>query len=193
MVAVKEDAVGKLSENVLQYFHSQGAQEILNLAQGENYVFIGVKDQNNFTEKKGPGVGIGMVLSMSETERKVRKQFAATEGGSRIEFESAGFNDGNWASVMVENEEILTREQASRGLNVAVLDGRTHKLIMRKTYDTWGNASDVKALVQDAKKIPKGSVFIAVVKDEASRLLNDEARNIFIKMGSEEIKNLDTR
>lgn len=78
---------------------------------GENYVFIGVKGQpERMTEKRGPGVGVGLILSFSESVRETRKEYAATEGGSRIEFESAGFNDGNWASVTVENEQVLTRE-----------------------------------------------------------------------------------
>lgn len=66
-------------------------------------------------------------------------------------------------------------------------------MIFRKNYDTWGNANDVKALVADSKKAPKGSVVIAVVKDEASRLLTQEAKNVFIKMGSEEIRSLGNR
>jgi hypothetical protein len=41
----------------------------LNLGHGENYVFVGVKDQNKMTEKKGPGVGVGLILSFSETVR----------------------------------------------------------------------------------------------------------------------------
>jgi hypothetical protein len=132
-------------------------------------------------------------LSLSETVKRKEKKFVATEGGSRIEFESAGFNDGNWASITVENEQVLTREQASRGINVIVLDGRTHKVIHRKTYDTWGKQDDVKAMIEDSKKTPKGSVVIAVVKDGASRLLTPEAKKFFIKMGSEEIKALGER
>jgi hypothetical protein len=61
---------------------------------------------------------------------------------------------------------------------------------MRKTYDTWGDANAVKAFVQDAKKVAKGSVLVAVVKDDASRLLSLEAKKVFTKMGSEEISNL---
>lgn len=64
---------------------------------------------------------------------------------------------------------------------------------MRKTYDTWGNANDVKAMIEDSKKAPRGSVIIAVVKDDASRLLTQEAKDIFIRMGSEEIKNLGNK
>jgi hypothetical protein len=63
-----------------------------------------------FTEKKGPGVGVGLILSFSEEVKKPTRKFVATEGGSRIEFESAGFNDGNWASISVENEQVLSRE-----------------------------------------------------------------------------------
>jgi len=49
-------------------------------------------------------------LSFSESEKQERREYAATEGGSRIEFESAGFDSGNWASITVENEQVLTRE-----------------------------------------------------------------------------------
>jgi hypothetical protein len=75
MVAVKEDAVGSLTSGVYQYFASQGAGQFASLGKGENYVFIGVKDQNRFSEKKGPGVGIGMILSFSSSERQVRRKF----------------------------------------------------------------------------------------------------------------------
>lgn len=64
---------------------------------------------------------------------------------------------------------------------------------MRKTYDTWGNANDVKAFVDDHKKIQRGAVIVAVVKDDASRLLTQEAKNVFVKMGSEEINSLGSR
>jgi len=45
MAAVKEDGVGMLTESVYQYFVNQGSTDLVNLAQGEMYVFIGVKDQ----------------------------------------------------------------------------------------------------------------------------------------------------
>jgi hypothetical protein len=45
MAAVKEDGVGMLTEGVYQYFVNQGSTDLVNLAQGEMYVFIGVKDQ----------------------------------------------------------------------------------------------------------------------------------------------------
>lgn len=132
-------------------------------------------------------------MSFSETVKKTRRKFVATEGGSRIEFESAGFNDGNWASVTVENETVLSREEAKRGINVVILDGRTHKVLFKKSYDTWGDKDSIKAMIEDSKKTPRGAVVIAAVKDEASRLLTDEAKKFFVKMGSEEIKNLGNR
>lgn len=144
-------------------------------------------------EKRGPGVGVGLRLSFSSTVKQEKRKFVATEGGSRIEFESAGFNDGNWASVTVENEAVLTREEAKRGMNIIVLDGRNHKVIAKKNYDTWGDKNAVKAMVEDSKKTPRGSVVIAVVKDEASRLLTEEAKKVFVGMGSEEILNLGNR
>jgi len=50
---------------------------------------------------------------------------------------------------------------------------------MRKTYDTWGDANQARAFVKDFKKIPRGSVLVAVVKDDASRLLTVDAKEIF--------------
>jgi hypothetical protein len=64
---------------------------------------------------------------------------------------------------------------------------------MRKTYDTWGSADQSKAFLADSKKVQSGSVVIAVVKDDASRELTQEAKNLFIKMGSEEINNLGNK
>jgi len=193
MAAVKEDAAESLTTNVQEFFGAQGSKEIFNLDLNENWVFIGVKDQNKFTEKRGPGVGVGLILSFSETVKTVKKKFKATEGGSRIEFESAGYADGNFASITVENEPVLTREQAKRGINVVALDGRTHKVIFTKVYDTHAEAAASKALAADFSKAPKGSVIIAVIKDEAQRLLTNEARDAFAKMGSEEIRNLAYR
>jgi hypothetical protein len=191
MVAVKEDAVGAITTGVYQYFANQGAKEILQLQPNENYVFIGVKgSREQMSEKKGPGVGIGMVLSFSSSVKRQKRRYQATEGGSRIEFESAGFNNGNFASITVENEEVLNRDTAKRGLNVVVLDGRTHKVLMNKAYDTKLSSKESAAMVADSKKVKKGSVVIAVVKDDASKELTNDAKRLFAKMGSVEINNL---
>jgi len=85
-----------------------------------------------------------MVLSQSESVKKTKKKMHVTEGGSRIEFESAGFTNGNFASIKVENEVVLTREQAKRGINLVALDGKSHKVIFSKRYDTYGDANASK-------------------------------------------------
>jgi len=110
MAAVKEDASQALTTRVQEFFSEQGSKEIFNLDYQDHFVFIGVKDQNKFTEKRGPGVGVGLILSFSAPTKEVREQVEVTEGGSRIEFESAGYDNGNFASVYVENDNVLTRE-----------------------------------------------------------------------------------
>jgi hypothetical protein len=95
------------------WFSVQGSVEILSLQSEQKWAFVCVKDQNKHTEKRGvevDGVGVGMILSISKKKKEVKRKFEATEGGSRIEFESAGFDSGNWASITVENEQVLTRE-----------------------------------------------------------------------------------
>lgn len=76
---------------------------------------------------------------------------------------------------------------------MVALDGRTHKVIFQKTYDTHADAKASAALAEDFKKAPRGSVVIAVIKDEAQRLLTNDAKAVFASMGSEEIRNLQFR
>lgn len=44
LAAVKEDGVGHITNGVYEWFATQGSEDILSLQEGENYVFIGVKD-----------------------------------------------------------------------------------------------------------------------------------------------------
>jgi len=90
-----------------------------------------------------------MILSFSKTVKKVKKTIRVVKGGSRLEITSAGFKDGNYASVKVNNDYALSKEQARRGINVVVLDGFTHKIIAVNSYDTYGNPKASDDLVAD--------------------------------------------
>lgn len=112
------------------------------------------------------------------------------KGGSRFEIRSAGFNDGNFASLKITNDMALTKESSKRGMNIIALDGPAHKVIFQKTYDTNADKGASDEMVRDIKQAAVGSVIIATVRDEATQHLSQEAKNIFVKMGSKEIKNL---
>jgi len=48
-------------------------------------------------------------------------------------------------------------------------------------------------MVEDFATVPKGSVYVAAVMDDASTKLSQEAKDIFIGMGSTEIRKLGVR
>jgi len=41
----------------------------------------------------------------------------------------------------------------SRGLNLVALDARTHKILMAKSYDTYGRSNASGDLIKDFKRI----------------------------------------
>jgi len=115
------------------------------------------------------------------------------EGGSKIEVHSAGFTDGNYALVKVNEKEMLTREEAKRGFNMVALDFETHKLIHKKSYDTYGDEAASAALLEDLKNLPNFSVIIVGIKDEGSRKLSKDVKGFFKEMGSKEVKHIAFR
>jgi len=50
------------------------------------------------------------------------KRVVKVSGGSKIEVHSAGFKDGNFALVMVNDKEVLTKKESKRGINLVALD-----------------------------------------------------------------------
>ena len=71
------------------------------------------------------------------------------KGGSRFEIRSAGFNDGNFASLKITNDMALTKESSKRGMNIIALDGPSHKVIFQKSYDTYGDKGASDEMIRD--------------------------------------------
>lgn len=81
----------------------------------------------------------------------------------------------------------------SRGFNIVGLDARDHTVLLAKAYDTFGNNDASSDMMKDLKGLRRGSIVIASVKDEGSRKLSAEVKNIFTKWGSKEISKLGFR
>jgi len=97
----------------------------------------------------------------------------------------------SYAEIRVNGEFVVNKQNSKRGLNVVVLNGPDHKIIMNDSYNTYTNKKDESArFVKDFKNIPNGSVVIVSVKDDAARNLKPSVREIFMNMGSQAIKNL---
>ena len=61
-----------------------------------------------------------------------------------LKLASAGHLDGNTASITLNDIEAV--QQATTGLNVAVLDGITHELLDVKSFDTFRSWDQADAL-----------------------------------------------
>lgn len=107
VIGCKGDCSKKLSGTARQVLQALGSEEIVNLGFDQGYVFIGVKGQVKFLEKRGDLVGTGAILSYAVVERKKEKR-TKVDGGSSIEIVSAGLRDGNVGKVILNGKELFT-------------------------------------------------------------------------------------
>jgi hypothetical protein len=137
-------------------------------------------------------IGYGKI-TRKEVRKEVRTKVSKVKGGSRIEVQSAGFSHGNFATINVAGKMLVSAETAKRGLNFVALDPFKHEVIANDSYDTYGDAKAAARFVKDFHKLPKGAVIAIGVKDEASKRLSGEAKELIKALGSQEIQSLKFR
>lgn len=103
-----------------------------------------------------------------------------------LEFESAGFNDGNIAKIMVNGED---KSLNLRGINIVRLD-KEGNYIESTVYDTWASPDAADGMVRYLENLPNGEIVIFAVRDEASENLTVQARAALEVLGSEYIGQL---
>lgn len=174
IAAVKDEASKKLSAEAKALFSKWGSKEINSLGFREGWAFIGVKGQDNGNEKRGKFNEMGLILGYAKRVKRTRTKEEIASGSS-IEIYSAGLNDNNaggknsYAEIKINGEEIVGKHNSRRGINLVVLNGPDHKLLLNESYNTYTNKKDDSArLVKDFENIPAGSVIIAAIKDDAS-------------------------
>jgi hypothetical protein len=92
-------------------------------------------------------IGYGKI-SRKEVRKQIKTKPEKVKGGSRIEVQSAGYVTGNFATINVANQMLVSRESAKRGLNVVALEPFKHEVILNENYDTFGNANASKKFVK---------------------------------------------
>jgi len=61
--------------------------------------------------------------------------------------ESAAFKDGNFARFHVNGRTLVTQgKKGGRGMNVVALFGKSHKVVLKKAYDTWDSKEESEAM-----------------------------------------------
>ncbi|KAM8973095.1 protein FAM3C [Pelodytes ibericus] len=83
------------------------------------------------------------------------------------------------------------KNNVGRGINTAVVNGKTGALIETKYYDLWGG--DVGPFIEFVKGIPDGSIVLMATYDDGATKLNDEARKLISELGSTSINALGFR
>lgn len=95
--------------------------------------------------------------------------------------------ENSYAVIKINDEEIVSRKQSRRGINLVILNGEDHSVIHNKRYNTYKYVEASNQMVAAIKKVPKGSIIIAAVKDDAKKNLNYAARRVFMNMGGTNI------
>ncbi|KAK3557771.1 hypothetical protein QTP86_000273 [Hemibagrus guttatus] len=95
--------------------------------------------------------------------------------------------------ICLEDEILMSgvRNNVGRGLNIALVNGKTGKLIKTETFDMWGG--DINPLIQFLKGIEEGTVIMMATFDDSSTKLNSDARKLISALGSSYINSLSFR
>ena len=103
-----------------------------------------------------------------------------------LTFKSAGYSDGDFASILVNDEE---KSLNRRGINIVRLDEEGN-YVETTVYDTWESPDAADSLVRYLNKLSKGDIVVFSIRDEGSANLSAKARLAIEKRGSEFIGQL---
>ncbi|KAM4796417.1 protein FAM3B [Rhinophrynus dorsalis] len=84
------------------------------------------------------------------------------------------------------------KNNAGRGINIAVVNRETWKLTEAKTFDMY-EGDNCGPMIDFINKIPKGSLIMISSHDDAFTKLNDAAKKTFEELGSKQVRELKFR
>ncbi|KAJ4924989.1 hypothetical protein JOQ06_003936 [Pogonophryne albipinna] len=83
------------------------------------------------------------------------------------------------------------KNNVGRGINIALINGKTGDLINTAFFDMWGG--DVAPFIKLVKEIEDGTIVMMASFDDAATKLNDEARKLIADLGSSIVSTLGFR
>ncbi|XP_078088189.1 protein FAM3B-like [Mustelus asterias] len=92
-------------------------------------------------------------------------------------------------------DEILlgsVKDNVARGMNIAIVEAKTGKLIDTGNFDLW-EGENSKPMTDFVKKAPDGSLILMATFDDASSKLTEEAKKCIEALGSKKIWKLAYR
>ncbi|XP_044298318.1 protein FAM3B [Varanus komodoensis] len=98
------------------------------------------------------------------------------------------------AKICFEDELLISEERGNvgRGINIAIVNYNTGKVISTTYFDLWGGDYS-EAMADFIRKAPQGSLLFMVTHDEGSTRLKENGKKAIAELGSKEIWNLKFR
>ncbi|KAJ7329679.1 hypothetical protein JRQ81_015853 [Phrynocephalus forsythii] len=95
--------------------------------------------------------------------------------------------------ICVEDNVLMSgvKNNVGRGINIALVNGKTGEPMDTKYFDMWGG--DVAPFIDFLKTIQDGTIVLMATYDDGATKLNEEARKLVAELGSSSITNLGFR
>ncbi|XP_072233720.1 protein FAM3C [Leuresthes tenuis] len=95
--------------------------------------------------------------------------------------------------ICLEDKLLMSsvKNNVGRGLNIALIDGKSGEVIRTGFYDMW--AGDVAPFIKFLNEIEDGTIVMMASFDDPATKLNDEARKLIADLGSSVVSNLGFR
>ncbi|XP_008109461.1 protein FAM3C isoform X1 [Anolis carolinensis] len=95
--------------------------------------------------------------------------------------------------ICVEDNVLMSgvKNNVGRGINIALVNGKTGETVDTKYFDMWGG--DVAPFNDFLKTIQDGTIVLMATYDDGATKLNEEARKLVAELGSSSITNLGFR
>jgi hypothetical protein len=165
-IAVKDDASQRLTERAKHACRSIGSVLIDQLGGRGSWAIVGAK---------GRAAGTAAEMSSNSASAYARSWVMGRVEGTQgfwIGAQSAGYNVGNSAVVLLNGKPVQFAGGTGRGLNVAVFDETSGALLSAQTYDINGSTQGIQASDAFAAMIESlvpGRMVAIAVKDDAER------------------------
>ncbi|MDJ0556978.1 MAG: interleukin-like EMT inducer domain-containing protein [Microcoleaceae cyanobacterium MO_207.B10] len=183
-IAVKDDAIMNISEAALKACESLGSRLIRNLKFRGSYAMIGYKGATpgnaQETLSNSSAVTSERSIKVSSTQKK---QFT-------IKAKSSGMEEGNIASINMNDKLVSITGGYQRGLNVACFNESNGALTYSQSFDLFKNSENAEEFAKLIEDLPTGRIVAIVVKDDATINLSERAKAAFKSIGSSLIDHL---
>jgi len=186
-IAVKDDASANLSQRAKRACQSLGSRQVYCLRFRTSWAFIGQKDAK-------PGIAKEELSDYSDVvcSRLLPVSADAVQRPS-LGVISAGKNQGNFAQMTWNNEEIGIEGGYQRGLNVVVFDRGNKTQAFSRSFDLFANPDNAEAFAQLIEDCSPDHGIAIAIKDDAFVNLSERAKQACESIGSRLIRHLQLR